>query len=443
MKNRLPVLTTGLSRRAFVKAAGAAAAAVGAGACWQPPKERILPYAEGPPELVPGVPVSYATASILDGYATGLLVQAREGRPIKVEGNPSHPASLGATSIFDQAILLDLYAADRIRGVSGPHGAASRRAAIEAIRPSDAGGGEGVAILLEPTSSSLRGALLEEMQGRFPALQIYFHSAAEPSGALDAYRRGAGRPLVSRYDFGLARTVVALDADFITSMPYALRYAHDFASRHSVVSTAPERLNRLYLAEPSPSGASPLADHLLRVRSGDVIFVLAELVRALGGRVDGLPRFPSVWTGSACGPGSRRRRAICCPGRARAWSSWATHSRRRRTRSLTRPTGSSGRSADRSSSRSPRSSAPPRSTAGWSASPSPFGPGAWSASSSSAETPYALRPPTSPSGTPWRARHVASTSGSGRTPRPRARLGPCRRSISSRRGETRVLMTAP
>ena len=114
---------------------------------------------------------------------------------------------------------------------------------------------------------------------------------------------------MSRYDFGLARTVVALDADFITSMPYALRYAHDFASRHSVVSTAPERLNRLYLAEPSPSGASPLADHLLRVRSGDVIFVLAELVRALGGRVDGLPPVPErldgervrAWVAAAAG----------------------------------------------------------------------------------------------------------------------------------------------
>src|SRR5665647_690598 len=77
--------------------------------CMEPPRERILPRVEQPPELTPGVPVDYATSMVLDGFATGLVVRTYEARPTKVEGNPEHPASLGATTAYEQASILDLY----------------------------------------------------------------------------------------------------------------------------------------------------------------------------------------------------------------------------------------------------------------------------------------------------------------------------------------------
>src|SRR5689334_5486657 len=73
------------------------------GACTRQPEERIVPYVQQPEAVVPGRPLFYATAMPFRGRATGLLIETHEGRPTKVEGNPQHPASLGATLPFHQA----------------------------------------------------------------------------------------------------------------------------------------------------------------------------------------------------------------------------------------------------------------------------------------------------------------------------------------------------
>ena len=82
-----------LSRRRFLQLMGAALAMAGA-AC-AAPREKIVPYVRAPEQMIPGRPLYFATAMPLAGYASGLLVESHEGRPTKVEGNPSHPASLG------------------------------------------------------------------------------------------------------------------------------------------------------------------------------------------------------------------------------------------------------------------------------------------------------------------------------------------------------------
>src|SRR5690348_15705772 len=86
----------------------AASAALSGAACTAPRERKLVPYAIGPEQLVPGVPVYYATAYSERGYSIGALVKTAEGRPIKVEGNPRHPASLGATTIQMQADVLQL-----------------------------------------------------------------------------------------------------------------------------------------------------------------------------------------------------------------------------------------------------------------------------------------------------------------------------------------------
>ena len=102
---RLPLAPAApeLSRREFMHLLGAGAA-LAAGTGCKPPEDKILPYTRRPPELDPGIPLEFATSITLDGYATGLLVQSHEGRPTKVEGNPEHPASLGATSAFARCV---------------------------------------------------------------------------------------------------------------------------------------------------------------------------------------------------------------------------------------------------------------------------------------------------------------------------------------------------
>src|SRR5216110_38961 len=100
------------SRRGFLKLMGASLALAGMTACTKQPLEPIVPYVKQPEEIIPGVPLFYATAMTLGAYAIPLLVESHTGRPTKVEGNAQHPVSMGGTDIFCQASVLDLYDPD-------------------------------------------------------------------------------------------------------------------------------------------------------------------------------------------------------------------------------------------------------------------------------------------------------------------------------------------
>src|SRR6266536_1289137 len=106
-----------VSRRGFLKLMGSSMALAGMTACTRQPLEPIVPYVRQPEGLVPGKLMSYATTFTLSGFATPLLVTSREFRPIKIEGNPEHQASLGGTDVFAQASILDLYDPDRSQNV--------------------------------------------------------------------------------------------------------------------------------------------------------------------------------------------------------------------------------------------------------------------------------------------------------------------------------------
>src|SRR5262245_48622945 len=103
----LPDLADPVTRRKFLTLAGGSLALAGLGGCARAPREPIVPYVRRPEAVVPGRSLYFATAMTLGGYATGLLVESVEGRPIKVEGNPDHPASRGATDVFAQAAVRD------------------------------------------------------------------------------------------------------------------------------------------------------------------------------------------------------------------------------------------------------------------------------------------------------------------------------------------------
>src|SRR5438477_68628 len=103
-----------LRRREFLKLMAASLALGGLTACTSQPPEKIVPYVKAPEDVVPGKPLFFATAvAHPGGLGTGVLVESHMGRPTKVEGNPEHPASLGATDAAAQASVLTLYDPDR------------------------------------------------------------------------------------------------------------------------------------------------------------------------------------------------------------------------------------------------------------------------------------------------------------------------------------------
>jgi Fe-S-cluster-containing dehydrogenase component/anaerobic selenocysteine-containing dehydrogenase len=275
-----------LDRRAVMKllAAGAGLAGLGSiAACMEAPSKRIMPRVEQPPELVPGVPLEYATSMVIDGFATGLLVTTYEARPTKVEGNPDHPASLGATSQLHQASVLELYDPDRPQGALEAGVPTSLEVLLRTIARRAAM--PGLWFLLHPQSSPLTEELIGRVRARHPTARFAWYSALDRRAVYEGTRRVFGRPLEPQYRFELADVIVSLDADFLAGMANSVRWARDFAARRRL--RAPEDpMSRLYIAEPGPSPTGSLADHALAARPTELRGIAAAILARLEGRAD-------------------------------------------------------------------------------------------------------------------------------------------------------------
>ena len=259
-------------------------AILGTAACTRMPEQSIVPYNKTPERVVPGQPLFFATATSVNGRGIGVLVESHMGRPTKVEGNPNHPASLGTTDTFAQASVLSLYDPDRSQALlSGGNlifwGAMQTRLA-ELASLHAAKNGEGLRILTEPVTSPTLAAQLEALLKRMPQAQWHQYEAAhrdaEREGALMAF----GEDVTPVYDFKTAKVVVSLDGDFL-SEPSIPRYSYDFAAARRQTG-GNKSMNRLYVAEPSPSVTGAMADHRLVVRAGDVENLAGALAAACG-----------------------------------------------------------------------------------------------------------------------------------------------------------------
>ncbi|HSN20080.1 MAG TPA: 4Fe-4S dicluster domain-containing protein [Usitatibacter sp.] len=297
-------------RREFLKLAAAAAALAGAGC--QGPVEEIVPYVH-PVSPPPGIPSYFASTMTLGGYGTGVLVESNMGRPTKVEGHPAHPASLGASDVFAQASVLQLWDPDRSRAIRRG-GAIVARGEFEsewhdALAKLEAKGGEGLRILCgysgSPTLAAQRDALLK----RFPAARWHQWEALHRDQSLEGARLAFGRPLEAIYRFAQPDVVVALDADFLGDLPGHLRYARDFISRRKPSRERP--MNRLYAVETATTLAGAIADHRVPLPPGAILRWLAELDAALHGNGRGtLPMVDLV----ANELRTHRGRALIVPG---------------------------------------------------------------------------------------------------------------------------------
>ncbi|MEX1139026.1 MAG: TAT-variant-translocated molybdopterin oxidoreductase [Bacteroidota bacterium] len=277
-------------RRQFLMLMGASLALGGLNACTKQPAERIVPYVKSPESLVPGESLSFATAMVQGGYAAGILVTSHMGRPTKIEGNPDHPASLGATDAITQASVLSLYDPDRSQ-VPTNRGLISTRDKFlqeleSALRAQKSVGGAGLRILTETVTSPTLGAQLRELRRQFPKAQWHQY---EPVN-LDNERQGAmlafGAFAQSRYHLDKADVVVALDSDFLIHGPGAVRYARDFAQKRKVAGDK-KTMNRLYAVECSPSNVGAVADHRLAVNSREVETLARMIARTVGIAVGG------------------------------------------------------------------------------------------------------------------------------------------------------------
>ena len=281
--SEIEAVTDPVARRTFLRLMGASLALAGVTACTRQPAEKIVPYVRQPEDVVPGTPLFFATAMPLGGVATGLLVESHEGRPTKIEGNPLHPGSLGATDVFAQAAILGLYDPDRsqtltnlgeIRPWSAFLGAI--RAALTAQQPLN---GAGIRILTESVSSPTLAAQIRDLLARFPSAKWHQWDPASRDTARAGAQLAFGEYVDAQYRIDQAEVIVALDADFLASGPGSLRYAREFAARRRPEQA--DRMNRLYALESMPTSTGARADHRLPLKPSQI----EEVARAIGSRV--------------------------------------------------------------------------------------------------------------------------------------------------------------
>ncbi len=295
-------------RREFLTLMGASLALAGLTACTKQPPEKILPYVRQPEGMTLGRSLFFATAAAHDGYARGILVESHEGRPTKIEGNPDHPVSLGATDVFMQAHVLGLYDPDRsqsVRYLGEERTWTDFRAALRgALDAQDHERGKGLRFLTGRVTSPSLIARMEEILADWPEARWTSYEPLSRDNARAGSVMAFGAPLEAHYRLDQADVILSLEADLLSSDPASLRLQREFAARRKV---DPERLsgkpddpaaasgmNRLYVVEGSPSLTGASADHHLSLRSSEIEGFARAVATGLGVAVEGGVAHPWV-----------------------------------------------------------------------------------------------------------------------------------------------------
>ncbi|MBX3420714.1 MAG: TAT-variant-translocated molybdopterin oxidoreductase [Pirellulaceae bacterium] len=297
---------SGVSRRRWLQLMSASIALSGAAGCRYGP-ERIAPFVIRPDNTLAGVPKLYATSFELAGRAVNLLVTNRDGRPIKVEGNPEHPLmratepnpiegkprfKSAGTDVFSQACVLSLYDDDRAHRVA-------RRSAGELVDASwqeftdyarsqweshKASQGQSLAILMSPSLSPSVNRLVGQIAQALPKATIAQYKSIDDSAQRAAASQATGKPSELLLDLSGARVICCLDSDPLGNDPNMLVYSRQYSLGRT---PDPATMNRLYSVEARYTVTGSSADSRLPIRSSQIGAFLVELDKAVDAQLSG------------------------------------------------------------------------------------------------------------------------------------------------------------
>ena len=278
-------LQRGVDRRDFMKLMSASMALAGLAACNRP-EQKIVPYVKQPEDLVLGKPIYFATAMTLGGVATGVLATSHEGRPTKIDGNPDHPSSLGASNAQIQASILGLYDPDRAQVVYQLGEIRTWSEFVAALVPitnTAKTSGAGLRLLTQTITSPTLGAQIQQLLAAYPGMQWHQWEPVNRDNVRHGLRAAFGSYVNAVYHFDKANVVVSLDADFTSTGPGHLRYARDFASRRKV-RRGTTSMNRLYSIDCGLSSTAGIADHRWAVKPSQVGIWAWQIAKAMLGQ---------------------------------------------------------------------------------------------------------------------------------------------------------------
>jgi MoCo/4Fe-4S cofactor protein with predicted Tat translocation signal len=273
------------SRRDFLKLMGASMALAGVGltSC-RKPEMHLVPFTKNVEWTIPGKFLYYATAMPRRSGGIPLIATTVDGRPIKLDGNPLHPASAGATDTFVQASVLDLYDPTRSKQFVQKRKRTTRenfekfvaelRKALLSVH------GDGLAFLVEDTNSPTRERLRGELEKNFSGMRwcVYEPRVSHEANVAVQNAFGANARVLPKLD--RADVILALDSDFLDCGQGDLETVRAFTARRRM-SSAKDNMNRLYVVENRFTLTGAMADHRLRCPASQI----AAFTHALANKI--------------------------------------------------------------------------------------------------------------------------------------------------------------
>ena len=267
-----------VSRRSFVQGSSIAALAAGLQGCVRRPESEILPYSKAPEHVIPGVASHYATVTARGRDALGVVVTSHDGRPTKIEGNPIHRRSAGATDVRGQAYIWDLYDPDRSQSPAKRSGGALVNVSFEEldkaletlVKKHESDKGKGLRFLARISNSPTFRRMRDKTLARFPEATFYTYSPVDD----DSVREGAviafGSPRHVTVNYAVTKTVVSIGSDFLGTEPGAVASARQLGFRRTQVDSPDKVDRRLYVVESNFTITGGMADNRLRLPSSQM-----------------------------------------------------------------------------------------------------------------------------------------------------------------------------
>jgi len=277
-------LNTVTPRRDFLKALGFGLGAVTLAACQPAPVHKSIPYLVKPEEIVPGIPNYYA--STFKGQS--ILVKTREGRPIKVEGNPNCLISGGRLDAQAQASVLDLYDVSRLQAPV-LNGAEASWAQVDSFVKSELAkvkaGGKKIRIVSSTINSPSTKSVIADFTAQYPNTKVIQLDAVSYTGIIQANQNSFGKAALPHYRFDNADVIVSFGADFLGTWISPVEFTRQYTKNRASEALKNRKMSRHIQFESGMSLTGTNADARIALKPSEEGVALLNLYNALGGNV--------------------------------------------------------------------------------------------------------------------------------------------------------------
>ncbi len=281
-----------VSRRKFLALLGASAAFAGVSCTDYRDKGEIIPYNKKPEEITIGKPNFYASTCNSCSNACGTLIKTREGRPIKIDGNPFHPVSKGKLCAQGQASIMNLYDPDRLKNPKKNENGrfidySWNDANDEIVLDLMSAGDEEIALVTGKVVSPTTVKVLNDFKEKYPTAKIYSYELFNSSVKNEAWKKCYGSGEFPSIKWNDADVIVSLDGDFLGESNNKVENVRLFAENRDVMQ---QRFNRLYCVEGNLSLTGANADCRIKLRSDLHFEFVMSLINEL--QKKGIINFP-------------------------------------------------------------------------------------------------------------------------------------------------------